>query len=434
VRVQASWSPEAFRPESLTGGAGGWELPVPWGPGEVLRLALEAPEWVDTLRLQWQEGAGWEVPSKVALYADGVLQGRYAGNQPMPVQAAVQFFWVQVEECPSMQSICEAGVPTPPCLYRRTSGLPMRLEEVALVAGNAALPLAAVPGEALQPSPPQPEGLPGYLFQYLGYAQNAPIQGLALHPDGTFAQQRHGHSCMGGWQAWPEGKKWRIALQGYCPQPKAPQPCADTLLFDPQSGFEGQLASFPLHLPDQAFVRLRDLRPDFAYDLRYATENNFMKQQVYDCAECWLRYEAALALLQAQEQVLAQGYRLLLYDCYRPLSVQQRMWDIFPNPTYVANPHQGIGSIHNRGGAVDIGLASPQGEELDLGTPFDFFGPAAHQDYDLAKLPEAAAARRKLLRGALEQAGFMSIRTEWWHYSFQNKTKFEVANIPISCD
>lgn len=67
-----------------------------------------------------------------------------------------------------------------------------------------------------------------------------------------------------------------------------------------------------------------------------------------------------------------KGFKIKFFDCYRPNDVQYKMWAIVPNPQYVANPVKG--SIHNKGGAVDITLTTLDGEELDMGTDFDFFG------------------------------------------------------------
>ena len=135
-------------------------------------------------------------------------------------------------------------------------------------------------------------------------------------------------------------------------------------------------------LSDTTFVRLADYSPDFAYDLRYATENNFLKAQVYQCAECYTRVKTAKALIAANREFMNNGYRIKFFDCYRPNSVQYKMWEIVPNPQYVANPVKG--SIHNRGGAVDITLVDLEGMELDMGTDFDFFGKRAyHDNYDL---------------------------------------------------
>src|SRR6478736_1853786 len=121
---------------------------------------------------------------------------------------------------------------------------------------------------------------------------------------------------------------------------------------------------------DTTFVNLKDYSQDFVYDMKYATDDNFLKSKVYDCAECYLRYKTVKALVLANERFMKKGFKIKIFDCYRPLDIQKRMWAIVPNPQYVANPSKG--SIHNRGGAVDITLVDFDGKELDMGTSFDF--------------------------------------------------------------
>jgi D-alanyl-D-alanine dipeptidase len=188
---------------------------------------------------------------------------------------------------------------------------------------------------------------------------------------------------------------------------------------------------FKTALPDSAFVDLGMLDKSFILDMKYATDDNFIGETVYDCGRCLMRYEAASALLKAQAKFKEKGLRIKFYDCYRPLYIQKKMWAKYPNPSYVANPYKGIGSIHNRGGAVDMTVVDANGDELDMGTPFDFFGKKAHQD--CTDLPKNVLENRKVLRNTMESVGFRRIRTEWWHYSFANKTKFTVANTPIKC-
>jgi zinc D-Ala-D-Ala dipeptidase len=168
------------------------------------------------------------------------------------------------------------------------------------------------------------------------------------------------------------------------------------------------------HYDDSAFINLSEISPDFLYDLKYATEDNFLKEKVYECDECYLRYSIALALIKANEQLLKKGYRLKLYDCYRPLSVQKKMWEIKPDKNYVANPYTS-GSQHNRGVAVDLTIVDSTGKELDMGTPFDYFGIESH--YNHQNLKDEVKANRLLLRNTMEHAGFKGIKTEWWHFS-----------------
>ncbi len=152
---------------------------------------------------------------------------------------------------------------------------------------------------------------------------------------------------------------------------------------------------------------------NISLDLRYATNSNFTKKILYPCARCFLRPEVAKAILQAAAILQEQGLSLTLFDCYRPLEVQRVLWQNTPNPLYVTPPSKG--SMHNRGLAVDITLASLQGHFLDMGTPFDYFGPEAHRDF--MELDSMVLSRRKILYETMELVGLKGIRTEWWHYS-----------------
>lgn len=177
------------------------------------------------------------------------------------------------------------------------------------------------------------------------------------------------------------------------------------------------------------FIELTTLAPSIRLDIRYATANNFTKTKIYDCARCLLRPEAAQALAEAQEILQKKGYSLKMFDCYRPRPYQQRLWDKVPNPDYVTPPAKG--SMHSRGAAVDLTIVDAKGMELDMGTPYDFFGEKAHTDY--TKLSATILANRDLLRKTLESVGFKGIRTEWWHFSFQKK-QFPLADYIWPCE
>lgn len=182
-------------------------------------------------------------------------------------------------------------------------------------------------------------------------------------------------------------------------------------------------------LPDTTFVRLEDYSTDFAYEMRYATDHNFLGAVVYPCAECYTRAKTAKALIAANAALREKGLRIRFFDCYRPNSVQYKMWEIMPNPQYVANPVKG--SIHNKGGAVDITLETLDGTPLDMGTDFDFFGPRAHHDH--TGLPSKVLENRRLLKETMERFGFWSIRTEWWHYNLGEASNDPVANFVWPC-
>lgn len=194
--------------------------------------------------------------------------------------------------------------------------------------------------------------------------------------------------------------------------------------------FLSALLSFVVWGQQSDFVRLKDLSSDFVYELKYATPDNFLKQAVYDCGECYLRKSTAEALVKANEAFKQLGYRIKLFDCYRPLSVQKKMWKILPGTHYVANPAKG--SKHNRGAAVDLTLVDAQGKELNMGTPFDFFGKEAHHTY--TQHSKEVLENRKLLKETLDKFNFKSIYSEWWHYEYRPEMQSKVENFEWQCN
>ena len=184
------------------------------------------------------------------------------------------------------------------------------------------------------------------------------------------------------------------------------------------------------YVNDTSFVNLKDYSTDFVYDMKYATEANFLKSKVYDCAECYMRLKTAKALVKANSKFMKLGYKIKIYDCYRPLDVQKKMWAIVSNPSYVANPSKG--SIHNRGGAVDITLLDSSGKELNMGTPFDFFGPEASHDYK--NFPEEILQNRALFKKIMISSKFQSFDSEWWHYNLKNAKSDPISNFKWKCN
>ncbi|MFB3905282.1 MAG: D-alanyl-D-alanine dipeptidase [Acidobacteriota bacterium] len=165
--------------------------------------------------------------------------------------------------------------------------------------------------------------------------------------------------------------------------------------------------------PGRRLVELSEVNPRIVQDLRYATPNNFLKTAVYTDTRCRLLPSLAAKLNRAQQALEKEGLGLKVYDCYRPPSVQKKMWALVPDERYVANPNAG-GSNHNRGAAVDLTLVDGSGHELEMPTGFDAFTPeAAH--YSQAVAPEKRA-HRMLLRQLMEQVGLEAMETEWWHY------------------
>ncbi len=184
-----------------------------------------------------------------------------------------------------------------------------------------------------------------------------------------------------------------------------------------------------LKTSDTTFVNLKDYSQDFILDMKYATNDNFLKTKVYDCASCYLRLKTVNSLIEANKKFQRKGYRIKIFDCYRPLSVQKKMWEIVSDATYVANPARG--SIHNRGGAVDITLVDEDGKELDMGTTFDFFGPESAHDYE--NLSKEALKNRKFLKRIMQRYNFESFDSEWWHYNLIGSRKDKLSNFTWDC-
>lgn len=181
---------------------------------------------------------------------------------------------------------------------------------------------------------------------------------------------------------------------------------------------------------DTIFVNLRTLSDNFIYDMKYATADNFLKSNVYGCDSCYVRMATATSLIKANKEFLKLGFRIKIYDCYRPLDIQKKMWKIVPNAKYVANPKHG--SVHNRGGAIDITLVDHEGMELDMGTKFDHFGPESAHSF--LNLEHHVIENRKFLKSIMEKNGFSGIKSEWWHYDLIGSKSFNIANHRWKCD
>ena len=181
---------------------------------------------------------------------------------------------------------------------------------------------------------------------------------------------------------------------------------------------------------DSSFVVLKMIDTTFQYDMKYATLDNFLKVKVYDCPDCLVRSKTAKQLIKANNSFKKLGYKIKFFDCYRPLYIQKKMWGIYPDKRYLANPVKG--SNHNRGSAVDITLVNNLGDELDMGTVFDFFGREAHHAYQ--NLPQNVLDNRKLLKSVMEANGFWGITSEWWHYNLAKSYQYKVSDFKTECE
>ncbi|MDA9261934.1 M15 family metallopeptidase [Flavobacteriales bacterium] len=184
---------------------------------------------------------------------------------------------------------------------------------------------------------------------------------------------------------------------------------------------ENYLISFGL-------VDIQSIEPNLRVDLKYSTTDNFVGIDMYgDLDNAFSQPDVAQKLKKAYDclQELDSTLTLLVFDCVRPVFVQQKMWDTLTMPIrektkFLSNPKNR--SIHNYGAAVDITISTKNGEELDMGTPFDFIGKLAHPREERKMLKEGKLTKKQiknrvLLRKVMKKAGFFNIQTEWWHWN-----------------
>ena len=159
-------------------------------------------------------------------------------------------------------------------------------------------------------------------------------------------------------------------------------------------------------------VLAKTVIPNLVEDLKYATADNFMHRKLYDDPKCYLLKEtveklslAAKALSEREAEL-----RLKVWDCYRPMKIQQEMWKEYTNTPYVANPKT---ARHPRGRAVDITIVDAAGNDVEMPTKYDDFSPKAHTN---ANTTAKAAANRELLRSVMTSVGFSGVHSEWWHF------------------
>lgn len=193
---------------------------------------------------------------------------------------------------------------------------------------------------------------------------------------------------------------------------------------------EGNSIALYEGINDTTFVKLKKFSSNFIFDMKYASEDNFLKKKVYDCDDCYLRLKTIKSLINANNEFLSKGYRIKIFDCYRPLDIQKKMFELVPNPEYVADPKRG--SIHNRGGAVDLTLVDENGTELDMGTNFDFFGPESSHNY--TGLSKKIKKNRAFLKEIMIKNNFKPLNSEWWHYNLNESTGDKLANFKWICE
>lgn len=175
---------------------------------------------------------------------------------------------------------------------------------------------------------------------------------------------------------------------------------------------------------DTDFVRVKDYIPDVLEDLKYATADNFTGAVIYEFQDTYLRYGTVKKLMAVQQELRGMGLGLKLWDGFRPVSAQFKLWEICPDDTYVANPNVGY-SNHSRGFAVDLTLVDENGNELEMPTAFDDFSGKADRNY--AEIPELPRANAQLLETVMQKHGFQGYYGEWWH--FNDTFRYDVERV-----
>ena len=186
------------------------------------------------------------------------------------------------------------------------------------------------------------------------------------------------------------------------------------------------------------FVLLSDLVPHIVQEIRYFSTYNFIGERIagYEEPCAIVTKEAARALINVSNELFVQGYRLKVFDAYRPATAVRQfvLWgiedqDIRMKPYFYptlekqelfAKGYIAKESSHSRGSAIDLTLLDMKtGKEVDMGSPFDLFSPASHPDY--RGITEEQYENRMTLRSSMLRNGFLPLECEWWHFVLKDE-------------
>lgn len=174
-------------------------------------------------------------------------------------------------------------------------------------------------------------------------------------------------------------------------------------------------------------VEVSKLDDSFIIDIKYASEDNFIGKSLYSVEKFILQMKTAKKLIVANNEFKRFGYRLKIFDGYRPLSVQKLMWSLVHNEDFVAPPTRG--SVHNRGAAVDVTLVDKNGNEVEMPSGFDDFSEKAGIYF--SNTSEKAIKNREFLACIMEKCGFNRIESEWWHFGDSEFIKYPLLDIGL---
>ena len=174
--------------------------------------------------------------------------------------------------------------------------------------------------------------------------------------------------------------------------------------------------------PDERLIEVTPENvPGVVLDLRYATTNNITGKALYPEAKAYLRQETIRKLRRVARDLREEGYRLVIWDAWRPASAQRELWKAKPDGKFLTPPAKI--SRHRRGTSVDVSLADKDGRILEMPSGFDEFN--AKADEDFSDVPKEAAKRARILRNIMFNAGFSGVPDEWWHYDLRDWADYE---------
>lgn len=180
--------------------------------------------------------------------------------------------------------------------------------------------------------------------------------------------------------------------------------------------------------PYDHLVPLETVQPPCLAEVRYATRHNFTGRVLYPLPRVFLHRDTARALTRVQRDLQKRGLGLKVWDAYRPLSVQWKMWNLVRDERYVSNPAKNKGR-HTRGTAVDVTLVDKLGRELPMPSDFDDFSERAHRGYKGGTA--AQRYHRQLLEDVMRKHGFVGYPTEWWHFDLANWESYPPLDLSI---
>lgn len=201
--------------------------------------------------------------------------------------------------------------------------------------------------------------------------------------------------------------------------PKANKPASDN------SNIKENAANKNEIIEKKGLVELIKLDDSFVIDIKYATTDNFTKKKIYTMPMCLIHKKTAQKLINANNDLKTLGYRIKVFDAYRPYSTQQVLWDAAADKSFVANPKKG--SIHNRGAAVDVTLVDKDEKEIGMPSAYDEFSERAYLKYTACD--QQLIKNRELLGKYMVKHGFKRISNEWWHFEDINAKEYPILDI-----